>query len=156
MVRIRKRMGLQLGISWVRRRDLAFGISTRRSTRKRPKRIVSRAYSDSVKRSQVHRSPDNMAKLVPELVPASSRTWVASKRKCLLCRHFLDSGGGIRTRDLRVMSFVRGVGWTTWNPVSSGIREIELRGVRLEYVGHVAPFVAPEANVCSSSADLPD
>jgi len=41
------------------------------------------------------------------------------------------------------MSFVREIGWDTWGPVSSGFREIELRGDRLEYVGHVAPFVAP-------------
>jgi hypothetical protein len=33
--------------------------------------------------------------------------------------------------------------WTTWGTVSSGSREIELRGDRLESVGHLAPFLAP-------------
>ena len=32
---------------------------------------------------------------------------------------------------------------TTWGSVSSGFREIELRGDRLESVGHLAPFLAP-------------
>jgi hypothetical protein len=35
-------------------------------------------------------------------------------------------------------------------------REIELRGDRLESVGHVAPRVAPRTNVRSPSAGLPD
>src|SRR6476469_186280 len=33
--------------------------------------------------------------------------------------------------------------WTTWGTVSSGFREIELRGDRLESVGVLAPFLAP-------------
>jgi hypothetical protein len=53
------------------------------------------------------------------------------------------SGGGIRTRDLRVMSPNQGSRWTTWGTVSSGFREIELRWDRLRSVGRVAPFVAP-------------
>ena len=53
------------------------------------------------------------------------------------------SGGGIRTRDLRVMSSIGEIGWTTWGTVSSGFREIELRGDHLESVGHLAPFLAP-------------
>jgi hypothetical protein len=53
------------------------------------------------------------------------------------------SGGGIRTRDLRVMSPNQGSRWTRWDEVSSGFREIEIGWDRLESVGHVAPFVAP-------------
>ncbi len=30
-------------------------------------------------------------------------------------RGFVHSGGGIRTRDLRVMSLIRWIGWTTWS-----------------------------------------
>ena len=33
--------------------------------------------------------------------------------------------------------------WTTWGTVSSGFREIKLRGDRLESVGLLAPFLAP-------------
>jgi len=54
------------------------------------------------------------------------------------------SGGRIRTCDLRVMSLISEICWTTWSTVSSGFRQIELRGDRLESVGHVAPFVAPD------------
>jgi hypothetical protein len=35
-----------------------------------------------------------------------------------------------------------GTRWTTWGTVSSGFCEIELRGDRLESVGHLAPFLA--------------
>gem|GEM_PF-6464187 len=45
------------------------------------------------------------------------------------------SGGGIRTRDLRVIRMSREIRWTTWSPVSSGFLAIELRGDRLESVG---------------------
>jgi hypothetical protein len=41
--------------------------------------------------------------------------------------------------------------WTTWGTVSSGIREIELRGDRLESVGHLAPFLAPAGLLAISS-----
>ena len=41
------------------------------------------------------------------------------------------------------MSPTPGSRWTTWGTVSSGFREIELRGDRLESVGHLAPFLAP-------------
>src|SRR4051812_49182320 len=64
-----------------------------------------------------------------------------------------DSGGRIRTCDLRVMSPNLGCGWTTWGTVSSGFRDIELRGDRLESVGRVAPFVAPAGYWRSSSRE---
>jgi hypothetical protein len=35
--------------------------------------------------------------------------------------------------------------WTTWGTVSSGFREIELRGDRLESVGLLAPFLGPRS-----------
>src|SRR3954454_24694408 len=41
------------------------------------------------------------------------------------------------------MSPNQGPRWTTWDTISSGFREIELRGDRLESVGLVAPCVAP-------------
>ncbi len=41
------------------------------------------------------------------------------------------------------MRMVRKTRWATWSPVSSGFRKIELRGDRLESVGHLAPFLAP-------------
>jgi hypothetical protein len=41
------------------------------------------------------------------------------------------------------MSLISEICWTTWSTVSSGFRQIELRGDRLESVGHVAPFLAP-------------
>jgi len=49
----------------------------------------------------------------------------------------------IRTCDLRFRRLTPQTRWTTWSPVSSGFRRIELRGDRLESVGHVAPIVAP-------------
>jgi hypothetical protein len=52
------------------------------------------------------------------------------------------------------MSFVRDIRWTTWNPISSGFRTIELRGDRLESVGHVAPFVAPVLGLPASQNRL--
>jgi len=36
--------------------------------------------------------------------------------------------------------------WTTWSTVSGGFRAIELRGDRLESVGHLAPFLAPDSS----------
>jgi len=39
------------------------------------------------------------------------------------------------------MSLFREFGWTTWGTVSSGFRGIELRGDRLESVGHLAHFL---------------
>jgi hypothetical protein len=60
------------------------------------------------------------------------------------------SGVRIRTCDLRVMSLIRWIGWTTGSAVQSGFREIELLGDRLESVGLVAPFVAPLERVPST------
>jgi hypothetical protein len=73
------------------------------------------------------------------------RGWatVGSEHKGLLCRPFLFfSGGGIRTRDLRVMSPNLASHWTTWGTVSSGFREIEIGWNRLESVELLAPFPA--------------
>ncbi len=59
------------------------------------------------------------------------------------------SGGGIRTRDLRVMSPNQGSRWATWGTASSGCREIEIGWDRLESVGVLAPFLAPaRAGAC--------
>jgi hypothetical protein len=46
-------------------------------------------------------------------------------------------------KDGPIMSLISQISWTTWSSVSSGLREIELRGDRLESVGHLAPFLAP-------------
>jgi hypothetical protein len=48
-------------------------------------------------------------------------------------------------KDGPIMRLIRWIGCTTWSWVSSRIREIELRGDRLESVGLLAPFLAPRA-----------
>jgi hypothetical protein len=70
-------------------------------------------------------------------------------------RGFSYSGGGIRTRDLRVMSTAREFGWNTWSALQSGFREIKLHGNRLASVGLVAPFVGPARLVILSGCQLP-
>jgi hypothetical protein len=69
-----------------------------------------------------------------------------SRDICLRCRDTSqDSGGGIRTRDLRVMSPIPRVCWTAWGSVSRGFCEIAVGWNRLESVAPVAPSVAPLA-----------
>jgi hypothetical protein len=55
----------------------------------------------------------------------------------------MNSGGRIRTCDLRVMSRRRGLCRAMWGLVSSGYDEIGLGWDRLGYVGLRAPFRAP-------------
>lgn len=57
-------------------------------------------------------------------------------------------------KDGPIMSAALGSRWTTWDTVSSGFREIELRGDRPESVGLVAPFVAPDRLATSSGCQL--
>jgi hypothetical protein len=62
------------------------------------------------------------------------------------------AGAGFEPATFGVMSLSLEIGWTTWGTVSSGFREIELRGDRLESVGHVAPFVAPADRDCEHNS----
>jgi hypothetical protein len=51
------------------------------------------------------------------------------------------------------MSLIRWIGWTTWSTVSSGFREIELRGDRLGLWG-VLPHLLPQRTWLASISRL--
>ena len=65
-------------------------------------------------------------KLVPVWYPQRPPLFYSEHKKGPVSGAFSYSGGGIRTRDLRVMSPNQGIRWTMWDTVSSGFREIEI------------------------------
>lgn len=79
------------------------------------------------------------------------RPGVRHREDCVRRRRRADRRFPTRTVQFRSPS--PWIGWTTWSPVSSGFQRIESRWDRLESVGHVAPFVAPEDPAVGS--DLP-
>ena len=55
--------------------------------------------------------------------------------------HYGYSGGGIRTRDLRVMSLDRESCWATWGTVSSGFRKSSSAGIGWNMWGFLPHFL---------------